>query len=92
MRALITPGAAFSVDTPEEMFQGAWIHSPGIYPRTNWDVHPDGESYLFVSQPGAEQAEEGPVMRVLFQNSADARIESLQGVRMTSAFRSRSAR
>ncbi len=67
MRASITPGAVFAVDTPEEMFEGAWSHGQsGIYPGTNWDVHPDGESYLFVSQPGAELTEGGgpPVMRL----------------------------
>ncbi len=66
MRASITPGEVFAVEMPQEMFEGAWTHSPGIYPRTNWDVRPDGESFLFVSQPGAELAEGGgpPVMRV----------------------------
>ena len=67
MRASISPGAVFAVDTPEEMFEGAWTHNPGAYPRTNWDVHLDGESYLFVSQGGAELTEEGggpPVMRL----------------------------
>ena len=48
------PGEVFSVDTPQEMFVGTWTRDPGATPRTNWDVHPDGESYLFVSQPGAE--------------------------------------
>ena len=67
MRASISPGAVFAVDTPEEMFEGGWTRDPGVYPRTNWDVHPDRESYLFVSQPGAELTEEGggpPVMRL----------------------------
>ena len=67
MRASIPPGAVFSVDTPQEIFEGAWTHDPGASPRTNWDVHPDGESFLFVSQPGAELIEGSgspPVMRI----------------------------
>ena len=67
MKASVTPGAMFSVDTPEEMFEGAWTHSPGAYPRTNWDVHPDGESFVFQSTGGAELSagpSGPPVMRL----------------------------
>ena len=66
MRASITSGAVFSVDTPQEIFQGAWTQSPGTYPRTNWDVRADDEPFLFVSQPGAQLTEGGgrPVIRL----------------------------
>ena len=67
MRVSITSGAVFSVDTPEEILRGSWVRSPGFYPRTNWDVHPDDESFLFVSRPGAELTEGGggpPIMRL----------------------------
>ena len=67
MRASVTPGEVFSVDTPQEIFEGPWVLDPGSFPRTNWDVHPDGESFLFVSVPGAELTEGGlgpPVVRL----------------------------
>ena len=55
MRAPILPGRTLSTDTPEELFLGAWTRVPASFPppRTNWDITPDGDSFLFVNQPGA---------------------------------------
>ena len=55
MRASVRSGQPFSVDTPEELFSGGWSRVPPAFPppRTNWDVAPDGDSFLFISQPGA---------------------------------------
>jgi hypothetical protein len=68
MRAPILPGRTFSIDTPEELFLGAWTRVPAAFPppRTNWDITPDGDSFLFVSQPGATLGEGGgePVVTV----------------------------
>ena len=64
MRSSIAAGEMFSVDTAEEIFRDSWVLDPGIYPRTNWDVHPDGESFLFVSAAGAELSDGVPVMRL----------------------------
>ena len=55
------------MNTPQEIFRGSWVLDPGPYPQTNWDLHPDGESFLFASVPGAELTGGGggsPVMRV----------------------------
>jgi Tol biopolymer transport system component len=61
MRATVRPGQPFSVDTPEEVISGAWSRVPPAFPppRTNWDVAPDGDSFLFISQPGATSGEGG---------------------------------
>ena len=61
MRSSVLPGEVFSVDTPVELFSGAWAQLPASYPppRTNWDINPDGENFLFVSQPGATLGEGG---------------------------------
>ena len=56
MRASFAPGDVFSVNTPEEIFRGSWVLDPGPTPRTNWDVHPDGESFVFQGAGGAELA------------------------------------
>ncbi len=64
MRSSIAAGEMFSVDTAEEIFRDSWVLDPGIYPRTNWDVHPDGESFLFVRAAGAELNDGVPVMRL----------------------------
>ena len=55
MRAPILPGRTLSTDTPEELFLGAWSRVASSFPppRTNWDITPDGDSFLFVNQPGA---------------------------------------
>ena len=67
MRASIAAGAVVSVDTPEEIFPDSWVLDPGNSPRTNWDVHPDGESFVFESAEGAGPAGGGtgaPVLRL----------------------------
>jgi Tol biopolymer transport system component len=33
------------------LFEGSWIIRPNGIPFANWDVHPDGRSYVFVKAP-----------------------------------------
>jgi dipeptidyl aminopeptidase/acylaminoacyl peptidase len=68
MRASIGLADGFSVSSPQELFEDSWQRWRGstLPPRTNWDVHPDGESFLFVATPGVE-ADEGtgaPLVRL----------------------------
>ena len=49
MRASLAPGEVFSVDMPEEIFRDSWVLNSGNSPRTDWDVHPDGELFVFQS-------------------------------------------
>ncbi|MEC7386972.1 MAG: hypothetical protein VYD22_04645, partial [Gemmatimonadota bacterium] len=55
MRAVVRRGESFSVDASEEVVSGVWSRVPPAFPppRTNWDISPDGDSFIFVSQPGA---------------------------------------
>ena len=68
MRVSISPEEVSVVDTPQEVINGAWSQADAsLFPRTNWDVHPDEGSFLFVSTPGAGgQLTGAPVMPVRF--------------------------
>ena len=58
MRAPFTAGKSFSVGEPQELFEVDWESTET---EPNWDVHPDGESFLFVSRSGGESRQElGP--------------------------------
>ncbi len=64
MRAFVSPGEEFAVDTPRELFEGPFaLGARG----TNWDVHPSDGSFLFVRLVGAaamEIAGAAPVVRL----------------------------
>ena len=44
------------------LFEGNWATRPEGAPVTNWDVHPDGTSFVFVRNPGGDTgaADAGP--------------------------------
>ena len=41
------------------LFVGSWATRPAGAPVTNWDVHPDGTSFVFVGSVGAEPGDVG---------------------------------
>ena len=55
MRASVTTGG---FGEPQMLFEGNWA-TTGNTPMTNWDVHPDGTSFVFVRNPGAEAGDVG---------------------------------
>ncbi len=47
------------------LFEGNWVTRGGPQgaPISNWDVHPDGTSFVFVRNPGAGIGDAGPATR-----------------------------
>ena len=47
---------------PETLFEGNWANAviAGLTFWSNWDVHPDGTSFVFVRNSGAEAGDTGP--------------------------------
>ena len=43
--------------------EAGWAVASGAF--TNWDVHPDGTSFVFVRNPGAESGERGPGLPIV---------------------------
>ena len=39
------------------LFEGSWVTRPEGAPVSNWDVHPDGTSFVFVRYPGTQAAD-----------------------------------
>jgi len=54
MRASVTTGG---FGEPQMLFEGSWTPASVGFPMTNWDVHPDGTSFVFVRDPEAEAGE-----------------------------------
>jgi serine/threonine-protein kinase len=54
MRALVTPGAELRVATPQMLFEGRWSSRSRSFMSSNWDLHPDGDTFLMVTDPRAE--------------------------------------
>ncbi len=53
-----------SVRERRMLFEGNWAtHCPGQAPVSNWDVHADGASFVFVRNPGAGIGDAGPYTR-----------------------------
>ena len=48
------------------LFEDRWVDSGGPTPMTNWDVHPDGTSFVFVKGPRIEPGDSGeqPVVQI----------------------------
>jgi hypothetical protein len=60
MRARVTTtGGAFSVDAPETLFEAEWMVA--ALGQHDWDVHPDGGSFVAVKGPATEGTEVGGV-------------------------------
>jgi len=59
MRATVTTGGAFSVESPEILFEAEWLVA--ALGRHDWDVHPDGGSFVAVKGPATEETEVGGV-------------------------------
>ena len=59
MRASVTTSG---FGEPATLFEGNWasVVGSGVTFLTNWDVHPDGTSFVFVRNPGAETGDTGP--------------------------------
>ena len=51
MRAAITSDVPFAVTAPTALFESVWTFFPY---STSWDVHPNSESFLVITGPGAE--------------------------------------
>ena len=51
MSAAVSTEESFTMAAPQVLFEGVWAFAPY---STNWDVHPDGESFLLITSPGAE--------------------------------------
>ena len=47
---------------PEALFEGSWLTSDagGVAIRTNWDVHPDGTSFVFVRRSDSSDGSDTP--------------------------------
>ena len=56
IQALVNPGQAFRVATPRMLFEGSWAQNSDISPSRNMDLHPDGETFVLVTDPTAELA------------------------------------
>ena len=64
MRAPVTTGG---FGEPQMLFEGSWAIASTALPMTNWDVHPDGRSFVFVRNPVAEDGDVGsgpPIIRL----------------------------
>ena len=59
MRASITNGGAPSVVSRETLFEAQWLAD--AIGRHDWDVHPDGRSFVAVRRPATEGTEVGGV-------------------------------
>ncbi|MCH8991066.1 MAG: PD40 domain-containing protein, partial [Acidobacteria bacterium] len=59
MRASITNGGAPSVVSRETLFEAQWLAD--AIGRHDWDVHPDGRSFVAVRRPATEETEVGGV-------------------------------
>ncbi len=55
MRASITNGGAPSVVSRETLFESQWLAN--AIGRHDWDVHPDGRSFVAVRRPATEETE-----------------------------------
>ena len=65
MRASVVPGAVFSVASPERLFEGRWQSAiPGSGTMNTWDVHPDGELFSFLREPGSDPQIGVPVIHL----------------------------
>ena len=51
MRALVTPGEEFRVATPQVLFQGGYSPEFPPFESTNWDLHPDGQTFVMITDP-----------------------------------------
>lgn len=60
MKAVIIPGEVFRVAAPGMLFEGRWAPSSNISPNTNMDVHPDGETFVMVTDPRTETSGSAP--------------------------------
>ena len=56
MSAAVSTEESFTVAAPQLLFEGVWAFAPY---STNWDVHPDDESFVLMTSPGAEIEEGG---------------------------------
>jgi Tol biopolymer transport system component len=59
MRASITNGGAPSVVSRETLFETQWLAD--AIGRHDWDVHPDGRSFVAVGRPATDETEVGGV-------------------------------
>ena len=55
VRAAVTIGETVSVDSLEVLFEAEWIAD--ALGRHDWDIHPDGESFVAVKGPATEETE-----------------------------------
>ncbi len=59
MKARVTTVGTFSVDSPGILFEADWLVA--ALGRHDWDVHPDGGSFVAVKGPATEETEVGGV-------------------------------
>ena len=55
VRAAVTVGETLSVDSLDVLFQAEWIAD--ALGRHDWDIHPDGHSFVAVKGPATEETE-----------------------------------
>lgn len=63
LRAPVTHEAQYAAGSPVAVAEGTWMTNQ---PYTVWDVHPDGDVFLFVTNPGAE-VQDGAVLVSLLE-------------------------
>ena len=59
VRAAVTLGETVSVDSLDVLFEAEWIAD--ALGRHDWDIHPDGQSFVAVKGPATEETEVGGV-------------------------------
>ena len=62
MRASVTTGG---FDEPQMLFEGSCAIASTALPMTNWDVHPDGTSFVLVRSSGAEAGDTEPGLPIV---------------------------
>ena len=61
LRAPVTPDGARE---PRTFFVGNWINTSNNTPMTNWDVHPDGTSFVLVRTEAGDTGPGPPIMPI----------------------------
>ena len=65
-RASVTTDGAIEVGAPEMMFEDRWLTTIGSRRSANWDVDPDGASFIFVgTESGTDEDLNVPVIPVV---------------------------
>ncbi len=59
VRAAVTVGETFSVGSLDVLFEAEWIAD--ALGRHDWDIHPNGQSFVAVKGPATEETEVGGV-------------------------------